>query len=382
MRVAENLNAALHGVLEADPTAYVIGEDILDPYGGAFKVTKGLSNRFPGRVLGTPISEAGITGLAAGLALCGDTAIVEIMFGDFVALAFDPIVNFAAKSGSMYGSRVPMRMIVRCPTGGGRGYGPTHSQSMQKHFIGVPGLSVYEMSPLHDNRAVMNAMLASGEPSMFFEDKVLYTRTMYDVCEPFRYDMVTAGTAGVDVARVFLDDPEATDCVIIAPGGMVDRVTRAMRALLLEREVTCCLYVPSRLYPLDLFDSSDPAGSLDALRGSGGSGGGPGFAEAGGSHRPGPPGSAGSPGASGTESLLSGLRRARAVLVVEEGTAGGTWGSEVAHRIHRLMWRDLRGPVRQVSSADSVIPAAAHLESRVLVRESTIYDAVLEALRD
>ncbi|WP_067178591.1 alpha-ketoacid dehydrogenase subunit beta [Microtetraspora niveoalba] len=359
MRVAENLNAALHGVLEAHPTTYVIGEDILDPYGGAFKITKGLSSRFPGRVLGTPISEAGITGLAAGLALCGDAAIVEIMFGDFVALAFDPIVNFAAKSGSMYGSRVPMRMVVRCPTGGGRGYGPTHSQSMQKHFIGVPGLSVYEMSPLHDNRAVVGAMLASGEPSVFFEDKVLYTRTMFDVLEPFRYDMVAAGNAGVGVARVFLDDPEAADCVIVAPGGMVERATRAMRALLLEHEVTCCLYVPSRLYPFDIFDDADspasPGSSLSASPGVQGS---------------------------GAARLRAGLRAARAVLVVEEGTEGGTWGSEVAHRIHRLMWRELRRPVVQISSADSVIPAATHLESRVLVQESAIYDAVLEALRD
>ncbi|MGI5491685.1 alpha-ketoacid dehydrogenase subunit beta [Microtetraspora malaysiensis] len=350
MRVAENLNAALHDVLETDPAAYVIGEDILDPYGGAFKITKGLSSRFPGRVLGTPISEAGITGLAAGLALCGDAAIVEIMFGDFVALAFDQIVNFAAKSCSMYGTRVPMRMVVRCPTGGGRGYGPTHSQSLQKHFIGVPGLSVYEMSPLHDNRAVMSAMLASGEPSVFFEDKVLYTRRMYDVPDPFHSDMIPAGNTGPGVARVFLDDPEEADCVIIAPGGMVDRVTRAMRALLLDHEVTCCLFVPSRLYPFDLFDSTGPLESGAQAVGSGG--------------------------------LAPALRRARAVLVVEEGTAGGTWGSEVAHQIHRLMWRDLRRPVAQVNSVGSVIPAAAHLESAVLVGESTIYDAVLEALRD
>ncbi|MEZ0072286.1 alpha-ketoacid dehydrogenase subunit beta [Planotetraspora sp. GP83] len=330
MRVAENLNAALHGLLEADPSAYVIGEDILDPYGGAFKITKGLSSRFPDRVLGTPISESGITGLAAGLALCGDAAVVEIMFGDFVALAFDQIVNFAAKSVSMYGSHVPMRMVVRCPTGGGRGYGPTHSQSMQKHFIGVPGLSVYEMSPLHDNQAVLAAMLASGGPSVFFEDKVLYTRRMHDVGDLFRHDFVPE----TDVARVFLDEPSAADCVIIAPGGMVDRAVRAMRTLLLEQEVTCCLLVPSRLYPFD------------------------------------------------AEPLLPALRGARAVLVAEEGTAGGTWGSEVAQRIHRLMWKDLRRPVTLVHSADSVIPTAAHLERRVLVQESTIHDAVLEALRD
>ncbi|MFC7644147.1 hypothetical protein ACFQX6_28000 [Streptosporangium lutulentum] len=147
MRVAENLNAALHGLLDDDPTAYLLGEDILDPYGGAFKVTKGLSTRFPGRVIGTPISEGALTGVAAYLALTGNTAVAEIMFGDFVALAFDQLCNFASKSVSMYGRRLPLRMVVRCPTGGGRGYGPTHSQSLQKHFVGMPGLSLYEMSP-------------------------------------------------------------------------------------------------------------------------------------------------------------------------------------------------------------------------------------------
>ncbi|ETK35821.1 alpha-ketoacid dehydrogenase subunit beta [Microbispora sp. ATCC PTA-5024] len=334
MRVAENLNAALHAVLEADPSAYVIGEDITDPYGGAFKITKGLSSRFPDRVLGTPISESGITGLAAGLALCGDAAIVEIMFGDFVALAFDQIVNFAAKSVSMYGSHVPMRMVVRCPSGGGRGYGPTHSQSLQKHFVGVPGLSVYEMSPLHDNRVVLEEMLAAGRPSVFFEDKVLYTRRMHDVGDLFLHDHLAGSGGAASAARVFLEDPEAADCVIIAPGGMVERAVGAMRRLLLEQEVSCTLVVPSRLHPFDV------------------------------------------------EPLLPSLRRARAVLVAEESTAGGTWGSEVAHRIHALLWRDLRRPVTLVHSADSVIPTALHLERSVLVQESTIHDAVLEALRD
>ena len=89
-------------------------------------------------MLSTPISESGITGVACGLALCGDTAIVEIMFGDFVALAFDQIINFLTKSVTMYGEHTPMRVVIRCPIGGGRGYGPTHSQSLLKHFIGIP----------------------------------------------------------------------------------------------------------------------------------------------------------------------------------------------------------------------------------------------------
>ncbi|MFI6451107.1 alpha-ketoacid dehydrogenase subunit beta [Streptosporangium amethystogenes] len=326
MRVAENLNAALHGLLDDDPTAYVLGEDILDPYGGAFKVTKGLSSRFPGRVIGTPISEGALTGVAAGLALTGNAAVAEIMFGDFVSLAFDQLCNFAAKSVSMYGGRLPLRMVVRCPTGGGRGYGPTHSQSLQKHFVGMPGLSLYEMSPFHDNRAVLATMLERGEPCLFFEDKILYTRPMDRVDPPFllRRD---GDLAVVDIR----DSAERPDCMVIAPGGMAHRVLAAMRSLLVEQEIRTRLLVPSRLYPLD------------------------------------------------ADALLPHL--ADVVVVAEESTAGGTWGSEVAHLLHARVWERLRGPVRLVHSRAAVIPTAAHLENEVLVGESTIHRAVREALR-
>ncbi|MFE0149968.1 alpha-ketoacid dehydrogenase subunit beta [Nonomuraea sp. NPDC059007] len=320
MRVAENLNTALHTLMDTRQDLYLLGEDVLDPYGGAFKVTRGLSTRHPGRVLTTPISESAITGVAAGLALCGDSAIVEVMFGDFAALAFDQLLNFASKSVSMYGSRVPMRMIVRCPVGGGRGYGPTHSQSLQKHFVGIPGLALYEMSHLHDNLAVFEEMLAREEPCVLFEDKVLYTRPMHTVRPPFTVE----NTGGV--ARVSLDT--RPDCVIVAPGGMAHRVLAAMYTLLMEEEISCTLLVPSRLYP---FDVDVPA--------------------------------------------------APHIFVVEESTAGGTWGAEVAHAVHRRHWDRLAGPVTLVHSADSVIPTAAHLEREVVVDETVIHRVIREVIR-
>uniref|UniRef100_UPI000B30C1E2 alpha-ketoacid dehydrogenase subunit beta n=1 Tax=Peterkaempfera griseoplana TaxID=66896 RepID=UPI000B30C1E2 len=320
MRVAENLNAALHGALESTPDLYLLGEDVLDPYGGAFKVTRGLSTRFPERVLSTPISENAITGVAAGLALAGDSAVVEIMFGDFATLAFDQLVNFAAKSVSMYGSRVPMRMVVRCPVGGGRGYGPTHSQSLQKHFVGVPGLALYEVSPFRDNAEVFAEMLAREEPCVLFEDKVLYTRPMYEVEPPFTLQD-TGPTAVVSL------DAEP-DCVVIAGGGTAHRALEAMRSLLLEEEIVCTLLVPSRLYPVEID-----------------------------------------------------LPSTRRVFVVEESTAGGTWGAEVAQVLHRRHWTRLAGPVTLIHSADAVIPTAPHLEREVLVSASTIHRVIRETLR-
>jgi pyruvate dehydrogenase E1 component beta subunit len=330
-RVVANLNRAIGALLEKDDRVYLLGEDVVDPYGGAFKVSKGLSTRFPDRVLSTPISEGAIAGLAGGLALAGDRPIIEVMFGDFIGLCFDQIYNFAAKSVSMYGRRVPMHMLVRCPVGGNRGYGPTHSQSPYKHFIGIPNLSLWELSPLHDNEAVLERIMDRGEPGIFFEDKVLYGRRMYrdgEISELFEFDFLDEDR---NHARIFVGDPEQYDCLVIAPGGLVDRVLQAATDLLLEREITCQVIIPSRLYPFDL------------------------------------------------EPLVPLMRAARRICLVEDGTAGGTWGSEVAGRIYDRLWGDLKAPVLLVDSADSVIPAAPHLERGVLVQADTVYRAISEA---
>ncbi|MFF3941688.1 alpha-ketoacid dehydrogenase subunit beta [Streptomyces phaeofaciens] len=330
-RVAENINRALHGLLDDDSGAYVIGEDITDPYGGAFKVTKGLSQRHPDRVISSPLSEGGIVGVGAGLALTGNRPVIEMMFADFAALAFDQLLNFASKSVSMYGRRVPMSMVVRCPTGGNRGYGPTHSQSLQKHFIGIPGLSLYESSPFHDHGDVFTAMLEREQPCVLFEDKVLYTRTMHGdevVDDLFRYEMTGEDNP---TARVFPLDCPDPDWILVAPGGLTERVLGAMRSLLLEEELVCELLVPSRLYPFDV--------------------------------RP----------------LLPVLSRAGRVCVVEDSTADGTWGELLAQQVHEQLWGRLHRPVLLLSAEASIVPTAAHLEREVILQGSAIHRAIAEA---
>ena len=143
----------------------MLGEDILDPYGGAFKVTQGLSTRFPDRVFTTPISEAAIVGMSVGLALRGLHPIAEIMFGDFVALAADQIVNHAAKYPAMYNGQVQVPLVMRTPMGGGRGYGPTHSQSLERLFFGIPHLKLVAPSHAHDPGALLEAAVAAGTRS-------------------------------------------------------------------------------------------------------------------------------------------------------------------------------------------------------------------------
>nr|UDM84227.1 2-oxo acid dehydrogenase subunit E2 [Streptomyces sp.] len=331
-RVAENLNRALHRLFDREERLYLLGEDLHDPYGGAFKISKGLSSRFGDRVMSTPLSEGGILGVGGGLALCGNKVIVEVMFGDFLALGFDQLLNFASKSVSMYGRRVPVPLVVRCPVGGNRGYGPTHSQSPQKHFVGIPNLALYELSPFHDAEAVLDAALNRGAPAILFEDKVLYTRRMY---REHRIDDVLRHRplgSGLGWAHVFPDgEAESPDFVVIAPGGLAHRALDAARELHEAHGRSVHVVTPAQLYPLDV------------------------------------------------EPVLPLLASAGRVAVVEEGTAGGTWGSEVARVLHERIWTSLHGPVLPLNSADSIIPTAGHLEREVLLGADDIVDGIRRA---
>jgi pyruvate dehydrogenase E1 component beta subunit len=320
-RVVENLNRAIHAVMRADERVILLGEDLLDPYGGAFKVARGLSTAFPERVISTPISELGIAGVANGLALAGQRPILEFMFGDFIFLAFDQIVNFAAKSVTMYGERVPHHLLVRCPVGGHRGYGATHSQSVQKHFLGVPDLDLFELSPLHDNTEFLPQILARGNPGILFESKILYAQSQLaegPIDELFAFDYLDEERL---LARAFID--EAPEVIILTPGGTFSTCHHAARQLFLEHEIEVQIVVPFQLYPF-------PFAALGAL-----------------------------------------LSSIRAIYIVEESTAGGTWGAEVATVLARE-FPALRAPVRLIHSADSIIPSARHLEKEVLVQPETI----------
>jgi pyruvate/2-oxoglutarate/acetoin dehydrogenase E1 component len=334
-RVVENLNRALHTLFASDPQVFLLGEDLLDPYGGAFKVSSGLSSRFPERVLTTPLSESAFLGIASGMALCGEKVIAEIMFGDFVALGYDHILNFATKATAMYGRPVPLNLVIRCPVGGNRGYGPTHSQSMQKYFVGIPHLSLFEVSPFHDNGPLLSKLANLGHPAILFEDKVLYTQRMYSAGVINEYFVCEAFDPEQNVVRVLLNgsDPEQADCAIIAPGGMAARCMEAMKELFLNLELTTQLFIPSQLYPFEI------------------------------------------------QTIAAHLQDIEHIFVAEESVGGGTWGSEVAQQMYTHLWSSLKHPVQLINSKESVIPAALHLEKQVIVQAEDIYNRMSEAVR-
>jgi 2-oxoisovalerate dehydrogenase E1 component len=242
------INLALHDLLEHESRAMLLGEDLHEPYGGAFKVTDGLSERYAGRVLSTPISEAAITGAAIGLALAGRRPIVEIMFADFVTLSLDQLYNHAVKFPGMFpDSQVPM--VLRTPCGGRRGYGPTHSQCMENLLVSVPGLTVVYGSHRHNTgQLLVDACTRWPNPTVFLEHKLLYSERQ----APSGYVALAASPAdhGATLFPTLRAGSEHPDVVLVSFGGMLPVVERAADRLRHEEELAVQVLAPSLLTPL------------------------------------------------------------------------------------------------------------------------------------
>jgi 2-oxoisovalerate dehydrogenase E1 component beta subunit len=160
--------------MDADPSVFLIGEDV-GQFGGAFKVTKGFLDKFgPRRVVDAPIAETGIAGLAAGAALVGLRPVVEFQFADFISCAFDPIINVMARHHWRTGNAIPVTM--RAPFGGRLRAGPTHSQSVESYFAHVPGLKIVMPGRAEDVAGLMIASIRDNNPVLFLENKYLYRR--------------------------------------------------------------------------------------------------------------------------------------------------------------------------------------------------------------
>lgn len=325
----QSLNRGLHEAMQSDPRIHLLGEDLLDPYGGAFKVEKGLSTRFPARVHTTPISEAGFTGVATGMALRGLRPVVSIMFGDFLTLIFDQVLNHMVKFQTMYGRNLEVPVLIRTPMGGRRGYGATHSQSIEKYFMGVPGLDVWAPSHLHDAGGLLRDLIQSGtSPTLFIENKSLYSLPIF-AGSPNISITAHPSDPSILIARNYLiGSPDAT---IIAYGGM-SAVLLPLLEEYSEEEINLSLVLPSKIAP---FDASVIAEEVER----------------------------------------SGL-----ALIVEESTEGFTWGSEVAAQLAAKCFGKLKAPIRRVSSKPSIIPCSKVGEENVLVGKGDIEAALMELI--
>ncbi len=251
--VRASLNQALRALLQHDSRVVILGEDLHEPYGGAFKVTAGLSVEFPGRVISTPISEAGITGAGIGLALHGARPVVEIMFADFLTLCMDQIYNHAVKFPGMF-AEVTVPLVIRTPAGGRRGYGPTHSQNPENLLVSVPGLTVVFGSHRHNmGQLLVNAVQRWPNPTVFLEHKLLYGEAQ----DPGDYHVVPAGAEdlGASLFPTLRRGAAAPDVTLVTFGGMLPVLERAALRLEAEEELAVEVVVLALLAPL-------PRGSL------------------------------------------------------------------------------------------------------------------------
>ena len=327
--VLDRLNQALHSAMESDGRVYLLGEDILDPYGGAFKVTRGLSTKFPERVLTTPISESAIVGMANGMALRGLRPVAEIMFGDFVTLIADQLINHAAKFRWMYNDNVRVPIVVRTPMGGRRGYGPTHSQSLEKIFLGIPGLKVVAPNTLGDPGYLLKAAIADDDPVLFVEHKLLYTRPILESGkgELTEFEIEQSGNP---YPNCVLRIPDHIPHLTIATYGYNFELARAAALdLLMENEIFAEIILFSQLSPFNL------------------------------------------------EQLFESLKITRKLLTIEEGTQSLGWGAEVIARVVERS-NDLSGyKFRRVTARNLPIANSRMLEEAIL---PSVHDIVQSAL--
>lgn len=322
-RHVDLLHRALREAFEREARLIMIGEDIEGPYGGAFKVTRDLSTLFPERIRNTPISESATIGIASGLALNGFLPLVEIMFGDFLSLTFDQLFQHAAKFHDMSHGKCRVPLIVRTPMGGRRGYGPTHSQSIEKFFLGIPGLKVLALnnrfSPLELYRTLLSNLC---QPTLVVENKILYTRFLDT--EPPAGFTVEFSDELFPTTRItpLSSTPNVT---IVCYGGSLEEVEKAIPDLFHLDELLCEIICPSQIHPLNI----DP--------------------------------------------ILTSVTKTGRLLVVEEGPATAGFGSEVIARVAECSMQ-LRGARRL--GYDGVVPACLDLELSLLPNPSTIIQAI------
>ncbi len=314
------IREALEEEMERDERVVLLGEDLAE-YGGAFKVTANIAQRFGDeRVRNTPISEGGFVGVAVGAAMTGLRPVAEIMFMDFITLAMDQLINHAAKMRYMYQGQVSVPLVVRTPSGAGRAYGPTHSQSFERHFVATPGLIILAPATAADAKGLLKAAIRCDDPVVFLESKVLYGRRG-PVPDG---DEVTP----IGVARIAREGEHVT---IAAYSRMVEESLRAAEALA-EKGIEAEVIDLRTLAPLDM------------------------------------------------ETLAASVGKTGRLVAVEEGCLTGGVAAEIVSRVVAECFYDLEAPPKRVAAMDLPVPASPGLERAVIPDAADIARAAAEVV--
>jgi len=310
----EAIRAGLMEEMDRDPSVVMLGEDI-GVYGGAFKVTAGMLERFGWeRVIDAPISETGIVGAAVGMSYLGLRPVAEMQFIDFIACCFNQLTNFVAKSH--YRCSAPVPMVLRGPSGGGVHGGPFHSQNPEMYFVHTPGLKVVYPATPYDAKGLIKSAIRDNNPVLFFEHKFLYRRIKEEIPD----DDYTVPLGKAVVKR------EGKDLTIVTYAAMLHTSLDAA-AELAKEGIEAEVIDLRTLLPLD------------------------------------------------RETIVQSVKKTNKLLVVHEDTKTGGIAGEIAAIVCEEAFEDLDGPVMRVTSLDTPVPYSPPLEEHFLPNVQKIAQA-------
>ena len=317
MRFREAVRAAMTEEMERDERVYLIGEEV-GYYQGAYKVTEGMLERFgPRRVIDTPITESGFTGISIGAAMVGLRPIVEYMTFNFSAVAFDQILNNAAKLRQMSGGQLHVPIVLRAPNGSARQVGSQHSHAMEHFYAHIPGLKVLAPAMPADAKGLLKTAIRDEDPVLFMESETLYNIKGEVPDDP----SFTVPMGKASVAR------EGHDVTIVAWSRLVHVALDAAKQLA-EQGVDAEVIDLRSLRPLD------------------------------------------------EETIVESVQKTHRAVIAHEGWPYGGVGAEVADRIQRLAFDDLDAPVLRATTLDFPMPYNAKLEQHVIPGVDRIVEKV------
>ena len=321
---ADAVRQAIAEEMERDEDVFLIGEDV-GKAGGVFGVTKGLAERFPAdRFWDTPISEEAVVGAAVGAALVGGRPVAEIMFGDFVTLAMDMIVNQAAKTHYMTGGRLSVPIVIRMVTGTSGATAAQHSQSLEAWFVHVPGVKVVAPSTPEDAKGLLRSAIRDPDPVLFFEHKQLYGGRGGPAGDVVAVEPIPFGVGRVHRA--------GDDVTIVSYLKTLEYCLAAADELAAEG-ISCEVFEPRTLVPL----------SRAGLRAS--------------------------------------LAKTGRLVVAHEAVTRGGFGAEIAAFAAEECFDLLRAPVVRIGGRNTPVPYAPVLENYTLPTKDRVVEEVRKLVR-
>jgi len=331
MKFFEALNSALNFLLKNSNQVILYGEDIVDNYGGAFKVTKGLSTKFPKRVIATPISEASLVGIAGGMSIGGLKPIVEIMFADFILLAADQLLNHLLKYEKMYNQQVKVQVTIRTAVGARRGYGPTHSQSPESILASFPEIKIISPTVYHDVSDILIKCVNDDGVKIFLEYKLNYPKNL--ITSKNIKDGLYIRKSKSYYETVYLTNfkNQIPDITIISHGGNSILIEDLMYKMMIDYEINIKAILPSLIKPIK-FDE-----------------------------------------------IKNELSDSKYIFVIEESIKNNGWGSEVVALLTENKCLENK-EIFRIGAKEEVIPSAIKLEEKMLPSVEKLKDKILKLL--